>query len=106
MYKTSFLSNFKKSSGIGNSILSKSTIILGLNFRTPSRLIKQNSHVLFLERLKTNLILDKHLLFETTHNIKFLKDNKTFRGIRHLSNLPSRGQRTHTNAKTKKKCKV
>ena len=80
--------------------------MLGLNLRTPSCLIKQNSHALFLERLKTNLILDKYLLYETTHNIQFLKDNKTFRGIRHSSNLPSRGQRTHTNARTKKKCKI
>jgi len=106
MHKKSFLSNFKKSLGVGNFILLKSTKTLGLNIRNPSRLVKQNPHVLFLERLKTNSILDKHLMYETLHNIQFLKDNKTFRGNRHSCHLPTRGQRTHTNAKTKKKLKT
>lgn len=38
--------------------------------------------------------------------IQFLKDNKSYRGIRHKIRLPVRGQRTHTNAKTRKKKKV
>lgn len=33
-------------------------------------------------------------------NIKRLKDIKTYRGIRHLRNLPVRGQRTKTNSRT------
>lgn len=36
-------------------------------------------------------------------NINFLKQNKSYRGLRHRRNLPVRGQRTHTNAKTVKK---
>ena len=35
-------------------------------------------------------------------NIKRLKDLGTYRGVRHRKNLPCRGQRTHTNARTKK----
>lgn len=35
-------------------------------------------------------------------NIKRLKDIRTYRGIRHQSNLPSRGQRTKTNARTRR----
>lgn len=35
----------------------------------------------------------------------FLLKNKTYRGIRHKLNYPARGQRTHTNARTKKKFK-
>lgn len=35
-------------------------------------------------------------------NIKRLKDIKSYRGIRHSSNLPSRGQRTKTNARTRR----
>ncbi len=35
-------------------------------------------------------------------NIKRLKDIKTYRGIRHLRNLPVHGQRTKTNARTKR----
>lgn len=35
-------------------------------------------------------------------NIKRQKDNGSYRGLRHLRNLPARGQRTRTNARTKK----
>lgn len=39
-------------------------------------------------------------------NIKRLKDIKAYRGIRHSSNLPTRGQRTKTNARTRRGRKV
>tara|TARA_B100000965_G_C19505242_1_gene719317 strand:+ start:61 stop:438 length:378 start_codon:yes stop_codon:yes gene_type:complete len=39
---------------------------------------------------------------EVSSNIKRLKDLGTYRGTRHRRNLPCRGQRTHTNARTKK----
>ncbi len=39
-------------------------------------------------------------------NIKRLKDIKSYRGGRHASNLPSRGQRTKTNARTRRGKKV
>ena len=35
-------------------------------------------------------------------NIKRLKDLGCYRGVRHRKNLPVRGQRTHTNARTRK----
>ena len=37
-----------------------------------------------------------------TGNIKRLKDIGTYRGLRHKSNLPSRGHRTKTNARTRR----
>lgn len=39
---------------------------------------------------------------EVGSNIKRLMDIGCFRGIRHRKGLPSRGQRTHTNARTRK----
>ena len=39
---------------------------------------------------------------EISSNIKRLKDLGAYRGVRHRKNLPCRGQRTHTNARTKK----
>ena len=39
---------------------------------------------------------------ETTSNIKRLMDTGTYRGLRHRRNLPARGQRTRTNARTRK----
>ncbi len=41
-----------------------------------------------------------------TANIKRLKDIKAYRGLRHNANLPSRGQRTQTNARTRRGKKV
>lgn len=37
-----------------------------------------------------------------TNNIKRLKDVGSYRGLRHKNNLPTRGQRTRTNARTRK----
>ncbi|MEI6237354.1 MAG: 30S ribosomal protein S13 [Candidatus Saccharibacteria bacterium] len=39
---------------------------------------------------------------KTVANIKRLKEIKSYRGIRHTNNLPSRGQRTKTNARTRR----
>lgn len=41
-----------------------------------------------------------------TGNIKRLKDIGSYRGLRHKNNLPSRGQRTRTNARTRRGKKV
>jgi len=39
---------------------------------------------------------------EVAGNIKRLKDIKAYRGVRHQRNLPSRGQRTKTNSRTRR----
>ena len=39
---------------------------------------------------------------ETSMNVKRLMDIGCYRGMRHRRNLPVRGQRTHTNARTRK----
>ncbi|MBW2182311.1 MAG: 30S ribosomal protein S13 [Deltaproteobacteria bacterium] len=39
---------------------------------------------------------------EVSMNIKRLRDLSSYRGLRHRKSLPSRGQRTHTNARTRK----
>ena len=39
---------------------------------------------------------------EISQNIKRLIDVQTYRGLRHRKGLPVRGQRTHTNARTRK----
>ncbi len=39
---------------------------------------------------------------ETSQNIKMLMDIGSYRGLRHRRGLPVRGQRTHTNARTRK----
>lgn len=49
-----------------------------------------------------NLIVEGDLHRETTQNIKRLMEIGCYRGLRHRKGLPVRGQRTHTNARTRK----
>lgn len=58
------------------------------------------------EAITSNYTIEGELQRIVTGNIKRLKDIKTYRGIRHLANLPVRGQRTRTNARTKRGKKV
>ncbi len=51
-------------------------------------------------------IVEGELHRVVTTNIKRLKDIKAYRGMRHAQNLPSRGQRTKTNARTRRGKKV
>jgi len=48
------------------------------------------------------LKVEGDLRAEVYGNIKRLKDNGSYRGIRHIRSLPSRGQRTRSNARTKR----
>lgn len=46
--------------------------------------------------------LEGDLKREVSGNIKRLKDIKAYRGVRHTRGLPSRGQRTKTNSRTRR----
>ncbi|HES58314.1 MAG TPA: 30S ribosomal protein S13 [Firmicutes bacterium] len=50
----------------------------------------------------SNLLLEGDLRKEMTLNVKRLVEINCYRGIRHRRSLPVRGQRTHTNARTRK----
>ena len=54
------------------------------------------------EHIDANYTVDGDLRRETQLNIKRLMDLGCYRGLRHRRNLPVRGQRTHTNARTRK----
>jgi small subunit ribosomal protein S13 len=49
-----------------------------------------------------NLKIEGDLRREVSMNIKRLMDMGSYRGLRHRRSLPVRGQRTHTNARTRK----
>lgn len=51
---------------------------------------------------RSNLKIEGDLRREVSMNIKRLMDLGTYRGLRHRRSLPVRGQRTHTNARTRK----
>ena len=54
------------------------------------------------ETIEQNVKVEGDLRRETSMNIKRLMDLGCYRGLRHRRGLPVRGQRTHTNARTRK----
>ena len=54
------------------------------------------------EMIDQNYLVEGDLRRETSMNIKRLMDLGCYRGLRHRRRLPVRGQRTHTNARTRK----
>tara|TARA_B100001939_G_scaffold146334_1_gene126812 strand:- start:285 stop:653 length:369 start_codon:yes stop_codon:yes gene_type:complete len=52
--------------------------------------------------IDANLMVEGDLRREKSMNIKRLMDLGCYRGLRHRRGLPVRGQRTHTNARTRK----
>ncbi len=88
--------------GIGNS---RSNVILGKAGIDPSVRVKDLSEE---EVSRISKILDADgavegdLRRDVAMNIKRLMEVGSYRGMRHRRNLPVRGQRTHTNARTRK----
>ncbi|HET9098633.1 MAG TPA: 30S ribosomal protein S13 [Candidatus Saccharimonadales bacterium] len=56
--------------------------------------------------INADYVVEGELQRVVSANIKRLKEIKSYRGTRHSANLPSRGQRTKTNARTKRGRKV
>ncbi|QMU56841.1 MAG: 30S ribosomal protein S13 [Boseongicola sp.] len=54
------------------------------------------------EYIDANLTVEGDLRREVQMNVKRLMDLGCYRGLRHRRSLPVRGQRTHTNARTRK----
>jgi|TARA_B100001093_G_scaffold302025_1_gene288069 small subunit ribosomal protein S13 len=49
-----------------------------------------------------NLLIEGELRSENLKNVKRLQDIGSYRGVRHRKSLPSRGQRTKTNSRTRR----
>ena len=54
------------------------------------------------EMIDSDYMVEGDLRRERSMNIKRLMDMASYRGLRHRRGLPVRGQRTHTNARTRK----
>jgi len=88
--------------GIGNT---KAKEILEKVSMPESRRVSQltDQEVLQLrEIIDRDYVVEGDLRREVSMNIKRLMDLGCYRGLRHRRGLPVRGQRTHTNARTRK----
>ena len=88
--------------GVG---LTTSKQILGataINPDTRTRNLTDEEVVRLREYIDKNLKVEGDLRREISQNIKRLMEIVCYRGLRHRRGLPVRGQRTHTNARTRK----
>ena len=79
--------------------------ILKANSLDPTKRIKDFSEDEISKIRKSideNFTVEGDLRRIVSQNIKRLKDLGCYRGLRHRKQLPTRGQRTHTNARTRK----
>lgn len=58
------------------------------------------------DEIDSNYNVEGDLQRVVGNNVKRLKDIQSYRGLRHKNNLPSRGQRTRTNARTRRGTRV
>ncbi|MBI2372951.1 MAG: 30S ribosomal protein S13 [Deltaproteobacteria bacterium] len=79
-------------------ILDKAKVALDLNTDKAT----ENDLARIREVLEADYKVEGDLRREIGMNIKRLMDLGCYRGLRHRRNLPVRGQRTHTNARTRK----
>jgi len=69
---------------------------------TSSDVLADSEVVRLREVIEREYKVEGDLRREVTQNIKMLMDIGCYRGLRHRRGLPVRGQRTHTNARTRK----
>jgi small subunit ribosomal protein S13 len=74
----------------------------GVEVGTKTDQLSESETIRLREVIEREYQVEGDLRREVTQNIKMLMDIGCYRGLRHRRGLPVRGQRTHTNARTRK----
>ena len=88
--------------GVGQPTAQQICAALGLSPDTKVRDLTEDEVAKLREYIDSNLQVEGDLRRERTQAIKRLHEIGSYRGMRHRRNLPLRGQRTKTNARTRK----
>lgn len=88
--------------GIGRSASRKILRETGVSFDTKSDNLTDDEVVKIRQMIDQGYKVEGDLRREIATNIKRHIDIGSYRGLRHRKGLPVRGQRTHTNARTRK----
>lgn len=88
--------------GIGRNTAQKILTEANVDFATRVNQLKETEVVSIRDVIERKYKVEGDLRREMTMNIKRLMDIGSYRGLRHRKGLPVRGQRTHTNARTRK----
>lgn len=88
--------------GIGNTSAVEACEAVGIELTRRVNELSDAEVLAVREHIDANLMVEGDLRRDTQMNIKRLMDLGCYRGLRHRRGLPVRGQRTHTNARTRK----
>ena len=88
--------------GIGRTSSNNILAEAGINPDTRVKDLTEDEVIKIREIIDKNYKVEGDLRRETALNIKRLMEIGCYRGLRHRKNLPVRGQRTKTNARTRK----
>ena len=88
--------------GIGRSISQKILTESGVDMNTRTDSLTESEVARIREYIDKNIKVEGDLRRDISMNIKRLMDLGCYRGLRHRKGLPVRGQRTKTNARTRK----
>jgi len=88
--------------GIGRSVARRIVAETGVNADMRIKDLSDNDVNRLRQVIERDYRVEGALRTEVAMNIKRLMDIGSYRGIHHRRGLPVRGQRTHTNARTKK----
>jgi len=88
--------------GIGRSTALEICDKAEIDSDTKADVLSDGEVVRLREIIEREFKVEGDLRRETTQNVKMLMDIGCYRGLRHRRGLPVRGQRTHTNARTRK----
>jgi small subunit ribosomal protein S13 len=88
--------------GIGRPLSRKILSELGINMDTRVKDLTEDEVKKIRDYIENNLKVEGELRQEVIQNIKRLMEIGCYRGLRHKMGLPVRGQRTRTNARTRK----
>lgn len=88
--------------GIGPAVSRRILAATGVNPDTRVRDLSDADVTKLRQEIERGVRVEGALRTEVAMNIKRLMDIGSYRGARHKKGLPVRGQRTHTNARTKK----
>ena len=88
--------------GIGNATARSICEAVGIDLARRVNELSDTEVLQIREHIDANVTVEGDLRREVQMNVKRLMDLGCYRGLRHRRNLPVRGQRTHTNARTRK----
>ena len=88
--------------GVGRSTSNKVLAIVGIDPNTKVRDLTEEEVIKLRDAIDREVTVEGDLRRERSQNIKRLMDIGCYRGIRHRRGMPVNGQRTRTNARSRK----